>query len=151
LPTLRKGGFEGLFSRTLQPDFGPTQANDRLGASILGVRDFLIAMNVDLRHAEPATARAIARELRDARQEGDMRLLGVRALGFALQSRRASQVSLNLTLPNSTPVDPIVAWIAAQAAERAVDVIGTELVGVIRQRDLLTASSLTVDPSQIVD
>lgn len=150
LPTLRKGGFEGLETRDLKPDFGPTHRHPRLGATILGVRDFLIAMNVDLNIPEPATARAIARTLRDVRQDGDTRLLGVRALGFPLMSRGQSQVSLNLTLPNLTPVDPIVEWIAEQAAERAVEVAGTELVGVIRGQDLPTANYLKVAPAQVV-
>lgn len=150
LPTLRKGGFEGLADRELKPDFGPTHRHPRLGATILGVRDFLIAMNVDLNHADPATARAIARTLRDVRQDGDTRLLGVRALGFPLASRKQSQVSLNLTLPNLTPVDPIIEWIAEQAAERAVEVTGTELIGVIRNQDLPTATHLKVMPAQVV-
>ena len=150
LPSLRKGGYEGLATRELRPDFGPKYPNARLGATILGVRDFLIALNVDLAHPEPATARAIARTLRDVRQEGDTRLLGVRALGFPLRSRGQCQVSLNLTLPDLTPIDPVVEWIVQQAAERAVDVAGTELIGVIRERDLATATHLRVDPAQIV-
>lgn len=150
LPTLRKGGYEGIRNRRLKPDFGPNRASLALGASIVGVRDFLIAMNVDLRLEEPATARAIARELRDVRQEGDVRLLGVRALGFPLQSRKESQVSLNLTLPNVTKVDEVVQWVADRAAERAVEIVGTELIGVIRERDLPTATLIHPIESQII-
>lgn len=150
LPTLRRGGFEGLAGRELRPDFGPSAVNPRLGATIVGVRAFLIAMNVDLRHPEAATARAIARELRDARQEGDTRLLGVRALGFELRSRKESQVSLNLTLPDVTRVDEVVEWITHQAALRAVEVGGTELIGVIRERDLSTATTLLPYEAQII-
>lgn len=150
LPTLRKGGFEGLAHREFRPDFGPSRPHPRLGATILGVRDFLIAMNVDLNHGDPATARAIARTLRDIRQDGDTRFLGVRALGFPLYSRNQSQVSLNLTLPDLTPVDPIIEWVAEQAAERAVEVAGTELIGVIRGQDLPTATHLKVMPAQVV-
>jgi glutamate formiminotransferase len=150
LPTLRKGEFEGLAQRQLRPDFGPSRPHPRLGATILGVRDFLIAMNVNLDHEDYATARAIARTLRDVRQEGDVRFLGVRALGFPLASRRQSQVSLNLTLPDLTPVDPIIEWVAQQAAERAVEVVGTELIGVIREQDLPTATHLAIQPPQVV-
>lgn len=150
LPTLRKGGFEGLFGRELVPDFGPPAPHPTLGATILGVRDFLIAFNIDLKSADPAVARAIARGLRDARQEGDTRLLGVRALGFPLASRGLSQVSLNVTLPDATAIDPIIAYVAAAAAERAIDVHGTELIGVIREKDLPTSTLLQVDPAQVV-
>lgn len=150
LPTLRKGGYEGLLLRSLRPDYGPSIAHPRLGMTILGVRDFLIAMNVNLATEEPAIAKSIARTLRDVRQEGDIRLLGVRALGFPLPSRRMTQVSLNLTLPDATPIDPVVDWIVEQAAERMVPVAGTELIGVIRKKDVATATSLAIRPEQIV-
>src|SRR5579872_1516004 len=48
LPGLRKGGFGGLLGRVLHPDFGPVEAHERLGVSVVGVRDFLIALNLNL-------------------------------------------------------------------------------------------------------
>lgn len=151
LPSLRKGGYEGLFNRDLKPDFGPKIPNLKLGATILGVREFLIALNINLSVAEPATAKMIARTLRDLRQEGDVRFLGVRALGFPLASRGMSQVSLNLTLPDITPIDPIVEWVVSEAAMRAVEVLDTELIGVIRRRHIAGATHLMFSEDQIVD
>ncbi|MCX7800765.1 MAG: hypothetical protein N2109_10535 [Fimbriimonadales bacterium] len=151
LPALRKGGFGGLLGRALNPDFGPERAHPRLGVSVVGARDFLIAMNVDLDRPEPDVARDLAREIRRLRAEGDPRFLGVRALGFPLASRGLSQVSLNLTMPDLTPVDPIVAWVRVEAARRGVRTAGTELIGVIRKRDLPTAGTLRVRPQQVVD
>lgn len=150
LPTLRKGGFGGLLERDLKPDFGPVRAHERLGVTILGVRDFLIAMNVDLRTVSPNPSRAIARRIRDLRAEGDPRFLGVRALGFSLASRNLSQVSLNLTLPDLTPPDPIIEWVRAEAAQLGIAVEGTELIGVIRERDLAGSTRLPIDPAQVV-
>jgi glutamate formiminotransferase len=147
---LRKGGFEALMGRELRPDFGPSTAHPTLGATVLGVRDFLIAFNVDLATPDLLLAKEIAREIRTYRADGDPRFLGVRALGFPLASRKLSQVSMNLTLPDLTPVDPIIDWVESRAAEAGVLIAGTELVGVIRQRDLRNATELNVQPSQII-
>ncbi|MFI5386808.1 MAG: hypothetical protein ACHQ50_11885 [Fimbriimonadales bacterium] len=151
LPSLRRGGFGGLIGRELNPDFGPSHAHPRLGVSVVGVRDFLIAANVNLAAEDPGIAKAIAAEVRNLRASGDLRFLGVRALGFSLSSRHLSQVSLNFTLPDITPVDPAVEWVMGESASRGSKFVGTELVGVIRRRDLPTATRLSVREAQIVD
>ncbi|HVT11199.1 MAG TPA: hypothetical protein VHE55_02950 [Fimbriimonadaceae bacterium] len=151
LPSLRKGGFGGLVGRELNPDFGPSFAHPRLGVSVVGVREFLIAMNVNIAGEDPGVAKQIATEIRNLRASGDHRFLGVRALGFSLASVGLSQVSLNLTLPDLTPVDPIVEWIMEQSARAGRRFVATELVGVIRRRDLAEATRLSVREAQIVD
>ena len=151
LPSLRRGGFGGLIGKNLKPDFGPLQANPQLGVTVVGVRDFLIAVNVNLRGDDGKLARRIAKQIRHLRQEGDPRFLGVRALGFYLASRDLGQVSLNLTLPDLSPVDPIIDWIRDEARRAEKGVAGTQLVGVIRTRDLPTATWLKVRPEQIAD
>lgn len=151
LPTLRKGGFESLAGSELRPDFGPSAGHPTLGATIMGVRDFLIALNVNLGTNDLSAAKLIAREIRDYRLDGDPRFLGVRALGFPLESRGFTQVSLNLTLPDLTPVDPVVDWVETRAADEGILVVDTELIGVIRRRDLPRATELDVDPRQVVE
>lgn len=151
LPSLRKGGFGGLAGRELHPDFGPSLAHPRLGVTILGIRDFLIAFNVNLASEEVMTAREMAKEIRALRAEGDERFLGVRALGFPLSSRHQIQVSMNMTLPDLTRVDPLVEWVVKRAARAHVKAVSTELIGVIRQRDMTGARKLKVEPAQIVD
>jgi glutamate formiminotransferase len=151
LPTLRKGGFGGLLERTLRPDFGPERAHPHLGATVVGWRDFLIAMNVNLRPAGSGAAESIAQGIRRLRADGDERMLGVRALGFQLASRELSQVSLNVTLPDLTPVDPIIEHVAQAAAQRGTEVAYTELIGVIRRKDLPGARLLVPRPEQVVD
>jgi len=151
LPALRKGGFGSLIGKELQPDFGPCFAHPRLGVTVAGVRDFLLAINVDLDVADPSLARSLARDIRILRAEGDPRFLGVRALGFALASRGLSQVSLNLTLPDLTPPDAIIEWVARECRDVNVKVAGTELIGVIRPQDLPGASRLPVRPEQVVE
>ncbi len=151
LPSLRKGGFGALLERELKPDFGPSRAHLRLGMTVLGVRDFLIALNVNLEGEDLEIAKKLARQIRQLRTEGDARFLGVRALGLPLTSRKLTQISLNLTLPDLTPVDPIVEWIYEQVTAIDVRIANTELIGVIRDIDVPTASRLPIKPSQIVE
>lgn len=151
LPSLRKGGFGGLLDQELKPDYGPRFGHPRLGVSVIGVRDFLIAMNVNLDSQELPLARGLAKEIRGLRQRGDERFLGVRAQGLPLLSRQLVQVNINATLPDLVDMDPIIEWIVEEAAKYSVKLAGVELVGVIRRADLLGATRLPVRPEQVVD
>lgn len=151
LPALRKGGFGSLALRSLDPDYGPVRAHERLGATVWGWRDFLIAMNVNLADPDPALAKRIAKSVRALRAEGDPRMLGVRALGLPLPSRSLSQVSMNLTLPDLTPADPVIEYVSDAARKQGVGTAGSELIGVIRRRDLAGATRLPVRAEQVVD
>lgn len=150
LPSLRRGGFGSLLERELRPDFGPSRAHPRLGATVVGVRDPLIALNVDLRHPIATAARTIAAEIRERRMAGDPTFLGVRALGLTLPSREMSQVSMNVTLPDLTPLDPIVEWINGRALELGVSSAAPELIGVIAARHLEHATRVPFEPEQVV-
>ena len=150
LPTLRKGGFKGLAGRDLRPDFGPVEAHPRLGATVVGVRDPLVALNVDLRHPMATVAKTIAREIRERRAAGDEAFLGVRALGLSLPSREMSQVSLNVTLPDLTPLDPLVEWIEARALALGVASAGPELIGVLPRGCVAGATRVPYESSQVV-
>lgn len=150
LPSLRKGGFAGLLGRELTPDFGPSRAHPQWGLTVMGVRDFLLALNVNLATVDPTPAKEIARRIRQLREEGDPRFTGVRSLGFPLTDRGQSQVSINVTDPDIASVDIIVQWVHHEAEKRGITVADTELIGVIRRQDLITAQSLSVDPAQVV-
>ena len=145
LPSLRRGQFEGMLGRELDADFGPRAANPRLGATVLGVRDWLLAMNVDLAEGRLTEAKAIAGEMRVQRDLGDNRFVGVRALGLPLARREMTQVSMNLTEPDKVSPDELVEWIGEREA-----VVDTELIGVIRESDVHRATSLPIRPEQIV-
>lgn len=132
LPAVRRG--EGV------PDPHP-----RWGVSTVGERGFLIAMNVDLASSDLSLARRIAREIRERREAGEAGFIGVRALGFPLLSRGIVQVSMNLTEPDRSRPDDLVAFVAELAP-----IAGTELIGVVREKDLAGATSLPISLSQIV-
>ncbi len=150
LPSLRKAGFGGLLDQVLEPDYGPPRTHQRLGVSVVGVRDFLIAMNVNLAEPSGGVAKTLAKKIRGMRKEVPM-FTGVRAKGFVLRSRHQSQVSLNLTQPGLTPIDPIIEWVQHHAELANAAVSCTELIGVIRPYDLEHATRLEYKQEQIVE
>ncbi|MCH7781894.1 glutamate formimidoyltransferase [candidate division KSB1 bacterium] len=68
LAVVRKGEYEALQEKLKKPewkpDFGPAEFNARSGATVIGVREFLIAYNISLNTREPRYATDIAFELR---------------------------------------------------------------------------------------
>lgn len=149
LPKLRKGGFGGLLDRELEPDFGPNTAHKYLGASVVGLRPFLLAVNLNLAEPDTRVAETLAERIR-VRRRDDPQFAGIRSLGFRLNSANCSQLSMNFTKPDQTSVDPVIRW-ATETADRAgVKAIGTELIGVIREKDLAGAETLQPKPEQVV-
>lgn len=151
LPALRKAGFGGLLVADLASDFGPTKAHSNWGATVMGCRDFLVACNVNLKEERAVVASNLAARIRSRRRDGDAQFAGVRALGFMLPSRGQSQLSLNLTRPNETYVDQVMQWGYDQARILGVEVADTELIGVIRVRDMEHAMLIDPKREQIVE
>jgi glutamate formiminotransferase len=148
LPDLRRGGFGSLLDRELSPDFGPTRVHPHMGASVVGVRGFLIALNVNFRGTDHVVVDRIAAEVRDRRRHQLPGWNGVRALGLTLAEQGMVQVSLNVTQPDVTPVDPVVTWIRERAT--TLDFAFVELIGVIRDVDLPGARSVSPRSEQVV-
>lgn len=79
LAKIRQGEYEALEEKLKKPewkpDFGPAKFNAKAGATVIGVREFLIAYNINLNTREPKYATDIAFELREkgrsARKETD--------------------------------------------------------------------------------
>ncbi|MGD9900219.1 MAG: glutamate formimidoyltransferase [Calditrichaceae bacterium] len=69
LAIIRKGEYEGLQEKIKKPewkpDYGPVEFNARSGATVIGVREFLIAYNISLNTREEKFATDIAFELRE--------------------------------------------------------------------------------------
>jgi glutamate formiminotransferase len=156
LERVRRGGFEEL-RETIgepdrRPDEGPAQVHPSAGAVAVGARIPLIAYNVNLRTADVSVARAIARRIRAS--SGGMPC--VKALGFALEDRGLTQVSMNLTDYRVTGLWQVFAAIEALAREEGVDVDSSEIVGTIPLeaaarllRDALRAPSFS--PEQVLE
>jgi len=128
LPRVRRGGFEGLTERFKDPAWAPDEGDVALhptaGAIAIGARDVLVAFNVELATGDLAAAQEIARLIRE--RNGGLRSL--RALAFPRSDARV-QVSLNVTNYSATPLYRVVELIRALAAERGIEVAGSELIG----------------------
>jgi glutamate formiminotransferase/formiminotetrahydrofolate cyclodeaminase len=69
LAIIRQGEYEGLAEKLKnpdwKPDYGPAKFNAAAGATVMGVREFLIAYNISLNTRESKHATDIAFELRE--------------------------------------------------------------------------------------
>jgi glutamate formiminotransferase len=128
LPAVRRGQFEGLDARFLDPQWHPDAGNvakhESAGAIAIGARDVLIAFNVELDSADERAATAIARTLR----ERDGGLDGLRALAFRMDDGRM-QVSFNVTDVRSLALYRIVELVRRLAARHGIAVTRSELIG----------------------
>jgi glutamate formiminotransferase/glutamate formiminotransferase/formiminotetrahydrofolate cyclodeaminase len=127
----RRGGPEELQRRIdageLSPDRGPGRLHPTAGGVLVGVRQPLVAFNVNLRSDDVEAAREIAALVR----ERDGGFPGVRALGLDLPRAGLVQVSMNVTDWQASRLHEIVGRIAAEAEERGIEVAGSELVGLM--------------------
>ncbi len=130
LPALRSRQFEALQELPLHPDAGPSRIHPSAGACVVGARRPMIAYNVNLATPDPEPARQIARQIRNIR-DTDPAWAGVRSLAFALPSRQMTQVSMNITRPETTPLDRVYSFIRQAALEMGVETVSGELVGCI--------------------
>lgn len=131
LADIRRGEFEGLPAKLAlsewTPDFGPRTPHPTAGATAIGARMPLVAFNVNLATDRVDIARAIAARVRE-RGGG---LPAVKALGVPTADRSVVQVSMNLTNYAMTSVRRAFEAVRAEAAGHGVDVVGSEIVGLV--------------------
>jgi glutamate formiminotransferase len=151
----RRGGVEELRRRLesgeLAPDFGPPRLDERAGGVIVGSRRPLIAFNVNLRGPV-----AVAREIASIVRERDGGFPGVRALGLDLPRAGLAQVSMNVEDYEAAALHEIVERVAAEADARGVEVVGSELVGLIPAGAAVAAAGAMLridgfDPSRVLE
>lgn len=152
LPAIRRGGLSGLAERLSEPawrpDFGPARLHPRGGATVIGARFFLIAVNTILESADVELARQIAHTVR----ESSGGLPAVRALGLSLDERGAAQVSMNLVDYRRTSLATALAAVRREAAARGTGVAATEIIGLVPERALVEAAGeLVPGPEAFAD
>jgi glutamate formiminotransferase len=131
LPSVRAAAFTGR-----APDVGPGAPHPRLGASAVGARPPLVAVNCWLDRDDLTLARALARSVR-ARDGG---LPGVRALGFRLASCGRVQVSMNVTDLAATGVEAACTAVQAGAEAAGAQVERVEWVGLLPEAEVARCS-----------
>ena len=167
LAVCRKGEYEGLRERLTvkgeAPDFGDRAWDETIargGATVVGARDFLIAVNFNLNSTSTRRANAIAfdvrekgRPMRQGPKVTDKPVLdangekvwipgtlkGTKAIGWYIDEYGIAQVSMNITDINATPLHAAFDEVSRAAAARGLRVTGTEIVGLVPRRCLLDA------------
>ncbi len=138
LSDIRKGEYErwkteiGMLPDR-QPDYGPAEARTT-GATVIGVRPFLIAYNLFLNSSDVAVADTIAKRVRES--NGGLR--NVQAKGFLVDGQ--AQVSMNLIDFYNTPIHLVQELVRREANNHGLTVSRAELVGLIPQQALVDSA-----------
>jgi glutamate formiminotransferase / 5-formyltetrahydrofolate cyclo-ligase len=129
LANVRRGGYEALAEKMSRPgeapDVGKPVFNPCSGATAVGAREILVAYNINLNSDDLRLAQKIASLVRE--KNGGLK--HVRAIGVILKSRGLAQVSMNLTNCKKTPLKVVYEQVEKLAAERGVDILNSELIG----------------------
>jgi glutamate formiminotransferase len=129
LADVRRGGYEALQSKMINPDdvpdIGKPEFNAQAGATVVGAREPLVAYNINLMSDDLRLARNIASQIR----EKNGGLEHVRAIGVILKSRHIAQVSMNLINCRETPFKVIYDQVEKMAAGHGVEILESELIG----------------------
>lgn len=167
LAVCRAGEYEALPEKMNHegkgPDFGDRPFDEkaaRTGATTVGARDFLIAVNFNLNSTSTRRANAIAFDVREkgrpVREGGKVNgkplkdengntimkpgtLKATKAIGWFIDEYGIAQVSMNITDISTTPLHVAFDEVCRAANERGVRVTGTEIVGLVPKRTLLEA------------
>jgi glutamate formiminotransferase len=140
LANIRKGQFENYPQKIQEPDWAP-DVGERVvhptaGVSAVGVRPPLIAFNVNLGTNNLEIAKKIAKAVRGS--DGGLRY--IKALGLTLEGRGLTQISMNLTNFEKTPIYQAYELVKREAQRWGVSVVGSEIVGLVPQAALMQAA-----------
>lgn len=176
LAVCRNGEYEGLPGRMSDPaeapDFGARAFDDamaRTGATAVGARDFLIAVNFNLNTTSTRRANAIAFDVREKGrpkrvgplvtdkpvkdENGEVVMIpgtlkATKAIGWYIDEYGIAQVSMNITDINVTPLHVAFDEVCRAASARGLRVTGTEIVGLVPKKAILDAGKYFLDKQQ---
>ena len=137
LATCRKGEFEGMPEKLLQPewapDYGERKIHPTAGITAIGARMPLVAFNCNLETSDVEVAKKIAKVIRGS--SGGFR--SCKAMGFMLEDRGIAQVSMNMVNYEDTPLYVTYEMIKALAERYGTRVIESEIVGLTPAKALI--------------
>ena len=158
LAVCRAGEYEALADKiqdpARRPDFGPdtyTEKVSRSGATNVGARDFLIAVNFNLDTTSAEIAHEIACDVRESgRRSKDGTVIhgplkGCKAIGWYIEDYGIAQVSMNITDINATPLHKAFEQVCTTAKAYGQRVTGTEIIGLVPKRSLIDAGKYFIN------
>jgi len=144
LPNIRKGEFEGLVEKMKDPNWHPDIGNPNphptAGANVIGVREFLIAYNINLATADVSIAEKIAKSIR----ESSGGLMYLQARGFYLEDKNCAQVSMNILNFKKLPLYRVYEIVKMEAEKYGTYIKESELVGLIPLKAVLDSFSFYI-------
>jgi glutamate formiminotransferase/formiminotetrahydrofolate cyclodeaminase len=161
LPDIRAGEYEALPEKLKDPDFAPDWGeavfNARSGVTAIGVREFLIAWNLNLNTVHPRLGEKIARELRETGKvkrdangrlvrdaEGNTiqvpgRFTELQGGAWYIDEYGRAQISFNIMNHKVTPMHEVYEAACEEADKLGVRVTGSEIVGLVPLDAMLAA------------
>ena len=167
LAVCRAGEYEALPEKMMdeqrKPDFGARPYDEgvaKTGATAVGARDFLVAVNYNLNTTSTRRANAIAFDVREKgrpMREGNPitgkimkdengntimkpgTLKACKAIGWFIEEYGIAQVSMNMTNLSVTPLHVAFDEVCRAADARGVRVTGAEIVGLVPKSALVDA------------
>ena len=175
LAVCRAGEYEALPEKMAdparKPDFGGAfdEVAAKAGATNVGARNFLIAVNYNLNTTSTRRAMAVAFDVREkgrkAREGGSLTgkllkdekgeqiwipgtLKGCKAIGWYIDEYGIAQVSMNITDIDAVPLHVAYEEVCRAAAARGLKVTGVEIVGLVPKRVLIDAGKFYLEKQQ---
>ena len=161
LAVCREGEYEALAEKMAdparRPDFGGAwdEVARKAGATNVGARNFLVAVNFNLNTTSTRRAMAVAFDVREKgrkSREGDSwipgTLKGTKAIGWFIDEYGIAQVSMNITDIDVTPLHVAYEEVSAKAAARGLRVTGAEIVGLVPRKVLIDAGKFYLERQQ---
>ena len=161
LAVCREGEYEALPEKMAdearKPDFGGewNEVAARCGASNVGARGFLVAVNFNLNTTSTRRAMAVAFDVREKGRKNPSgegwipgTLKGTKAIGWFIDEYGIAQVSMNITDIDVTPLHVAFEEVSRAAAARGLRVTGAEIVGLVPKRVLLEAGRFYLEKQQ---
>ena len=137
LAKVRKGQFEGMPEKLLEPDWAPDYGERKIhptaGITAIGARMPLVAFNVNLDTSDVEIANKIAKIVRGS--SGGFKYC--KAMGVKLEDRNIAQVSMNMVNYEGTPLYRVFETIRSEADRYGVRIIGSEVVGLTPAKALV--------------
>lgn len=175
LAVCRAGEYEALPEKmsdpARKPDFGGAwdEVAAKAGATNVGARNFLVAVNFNLNTTSTRRAMAVAFDVREkgrkAREGGSLTgkllkddkgnqlwipgtLKGCKAIGWFIDEYGIAQVSMNITDIDAVPLHIAFEEVCRAAAARGLRVTGTEIVGLVPKKVLIEAGRFYLERQQ---
>ena len=175
LAVCRAGEYEALPEKMADPDRKPDFGGEydviaeKAGATNVGARNFLIAVNYNLNTTSTRRAMAVAFDVREkgrkARKGGSLTgkllkdekgeqiwipgtLKGCKAIGWYIDEYGIAQVSMNITDIDAVPLHVAYEEVCRAAAVRGLKVTGVEIVGLVPKKVLIDAGKFYLEKQQ---